>query len=203
MAMTRCTIGLCLALPSLCQTPGEATISGKITDALTHQPIAGASVNYCCSVRGYVNSDANGAYSFHLTPDDSVGYLTVSKKGYATFDQASSERSLVHLRPGVAETRDFELSPSAHITGRLTDRDSGNPLAGFIVIAALQKSQYSIMASAKPTNTDGSFAIIADLNPGNYILEIDPPSGERISAEKESEAGAAPHRRCSSAPGRQ
>jgi len=36
---------------------------------------------------------------------------------------------------------------------------------------------------AQPSAADGAFAIKADLNPGDYTLEIDPPSDTRISAE--------------------
>ncbi len=107
----------------------------------------------------------------------------ISKKGYVPVDPSLYfDKSLLHLKPGDALTRDFELNPPAHITGHLVDRDSGKPLTGFVVIAALQQEgRFGLTAQANPSAVDGSFAIIADLNPGQYKLEIDPLAGGKRS----------------------
>src|ERR1017187_5077996 len=91
------------------QSAGEVAFSGKVTDAVTHQPIAGAEITYCCSHYATATSDINGDWSFHVTPDDSGGNLSIAKQGYA-FTGAS-----LPARPGVSQTHDFELTPAARI----------------------------------------------------------------------------------------
>ena len=123
------------------QTPGEATVSGRVTDAITHQPIAGATVLYCCVHRADAVSDADGRYSFHVKADATPDRITVARKGYAQLDPGVYRDEVVlSLKAGDAETRDFELSPAAHLSGHVTDRDSGKPLAGFVIMAAAQGS---------------------------------------------------------------
>jgi hypothetical protein len=88
----------------------------------------------------------------------------------------------VRLKPGASETQDFELSRVANISGHLIDRDSGNPIAGFSVHAIRRASPPGNEAElqSEPSGTDGSFAI-ASLAPGEYSLEIDPPTSGKIS----------------------
>src|SRR5271168_3515170 len=119
----------CVLILLLAQAGSEVTLSGRITDCVTHQPVAGAEVTYCCAHYATATSDINGAWSFHVVPDDSGGTLTLAKSGYA-FGQAS-----IPARPGVSQTRDFELIPAARISGHIVDGDSGKPLAGFVVSA--------------------------------------------------------------------
>jgi len=79
--------------------------------------------------------------------------------------------------------RDFEMRPGAHISGHIVDRDSARPLPGFSVLAKAQTNR-SVFYWSKPSAEDGSFEILNDLSPGDYVLEIDPPSKGRISAGK-------------------
>jgi hypothetical protein len=157
---------------------GDVTLAGKITDAITHLPIAGAQVDWCCA-RVAANTDAMGTWSLHIKPTDSEGEVTVSKSGYGGVTMSV---------PQVAASRtlDFELQKAAHLSGRIVDRDTGKPLAGFVVVAAAHQGQQSVFAdfAAKPSAADGSFAITADFRPGDYFLEIDPPSGARIRSEE-------------------
>src|SRR6516162_562601 len=83
--------------PILCcaQSAGEATLSGRITDAATHQPIEGAQIS--CRVGpgvkpATVTSGPDGAYSVRLPASGRVG-LAISKAGYSTLDVASSDRT--------------------------------------------------------------------------------------------------------------
>lgn len=73
---------------ALSQTAVPVTFSGRITDSVSHQPITGAQISYCCGDRGAVAvSDAGGAYSLRITTEETRGSLNVSKPGYASADE--------------------------------------------------------------------------------------------------------------------
>jgi hypothetical protein len=163
----------------------EATISGKITDAITHQPLAGARVEYCCLHRVFVVSGSDGAYLLKVVTDDGGGVLTVTKSGYGRVESA-------RLKPGLSEqTRDIELRPAAHIIGRLLDRDTDKPLAGFTVTAMPASGANGAPSFGEPSGADGTFAIDADLNPGDYMLEFRTPSRSNLTFGKVAQ-GAVP-----------
>jgi hypothetical protein len=202
--MKLCFVGLFLAGFCFGQSGGEATLSGHITDAATHQLIEGAEIS-CLGGPGRepaaVKSDANGAYSIRVPAGRRVG-LAVSKSGFSPLDLRSSDRTELRLNPGDSETRDFELSRPGSISGHLVDRDTGKPLAGFYIhaihwFAGLENST-GFRYPAAPTSGDGSFSI-ADLPPAGYALVVDPPMGGRIrvpekdpDAKKKDETGYGP-----------
>ncbi len=201
--MRRAVAGLFFATRCFGQPISEATLSGKITDAATHQPIEGAQI----SNRGgrgakpaIATSDANGAYTIHLPASQRAG-LAISKAGYSTLDIASSDRTSVRLNPGDTETRDFELSKPGSLSGHLVDRDSGKALSGFYIhairwYAGLENST-GFRYPAPPTSADGSFSI-ANLPPASYVLVVDPSMAGKIivpespPAKKKDEAGYGP-----------
>jgi hypothetical protein len=143
---------------------GEVTLAGRITDSITHQPIADAEITYCCAHYASAKSDASGAWSVPVVPGEETGTLTMTKAGYA---------------PGSAKTTagarkfDIELTPAAHISGRIVDRESGAPLKGFVVNVQAQSGRMQF--GARASSEDGSFTIVAPMLPGAYIVEIDPP----------------------------
>ena len=183
--MKRCAVGLFLASLCLAQTGGEATLSGRITDAATHQPIEGVQIS---SQRGRggkpasATSDASGAYSIRL-PAGERAALAISKAGYSTLDLRSTDATQVRLHPGDSEKRDFEMSKPGSISGHLADRDSGKPLTGFYIHAIRwyegAENNTGFRYPAPATSGDGSFAI-ENLPPSNYVLVIDPPMGGKI-----------------------
>jgi hypothetical protein len=183
--MKRCISGLFFISLCFAQTGGEATLSGRITDAATHQPIEGAQISFRGGRGGgsaSVTSDANGAYSIRL-PASERASLAISKAGYSTLDLRSSDQTDVRLNAGDSETRDFELSKPGSLSGHLLDRDSGKPLPGFYIhairwYAGLENST-GYRYPAAPTSGDGSFSI-SDLPPATYVLVVDPPMGGKI-----------------------
>jgi len=199
--MRRCVAGLLFAGLCFGQGGGETTISGRITDAATHQPIGGAQISYRGGPGGKpssVMSDANGAYTIRLPAPQRAG-LAISKTGYSTLDSASSDRTDVRLNAGDSETRDFELSKPGSLAGHLTDRDSGKPLAGFYIrairwYAGLENST-GFRYPAAATAADGSFSI-ASLPPASYVLVVDPPMAGKIGVgaqdSRKDEAGYGP-----------
>jgi hypothetical protein len=153
------------------QAAGEVAITGRVTDALTHQPIAEATVGLCCP-RVDTTADSNGTYKLPAKaggPEQPL--IVVAKTGYAT------------IREPLSEKRNFELSPCAQIAGRLTDRDTGKPIPGFTVTAWRLTEERPEEYQGR-SGEDGGFVIAADLAPGRYVLEIDPPAHGRVVAGK-------------------
>jgi hypothetical protein len=91
-------------------------------------------VVYCCP-RAVITADENGAWSLDASPDGSPGTVTVDTPSPAF----APLRIPLNLRPGASEERSFELMPSARISGHVLDRDTGKPLAGFMVMAQGRK----------------------------------------------------------------
>ncbi len=165
---------LLIALLFLAQTGDNATLSGRITDALTHQPIAGANVS-CGGVRSV--TDANGKYSLALIPGTPIAFINISIKGYPMVPPAI-EKTPVRIARGDSLTRNFELTPSATISGHLLDRDSGKPIAGFVLTARSGNTSWN----GPRSGSDGAFSL-NDLEPGDYRIEINPPIESKIVSE--------------------
>ena len=157
---------LWIAALLLTQGGDETTLSGRITDALTHQPIAGA--NIVCA-GGRATTDENGAYSLHVRPGFPIGIIAIMKKGYPELPFAIGKPP-IRIAPGTSVTRDFELMLSAVISGHLLDRDTGKPIAGFAITARGGNATWT----GPPSGSDGGFRF-NDLKPGDYTIEIDPP----------------------------
>jgi hypothetical protein len=151
-------------------TAGDAAISGRVTDAITHLPIAGVKVAYCCTLATGA-TDAFGSFLLHVEPAFPESRFTIAKEGYVTVQKTV---------PGGPRDRDFELMPSAHLSGRLVDGDSGEPVAGFWVDATYKGFPPGIHL-ARPSGKDGSFAISGEMTPGNYIVRARPPKEYRFT----------------------
>src|SRR5579862_8775807 len=92
------------------QAPARATLSGKVTDAITHQPIEGAMVSFGGAGGASSISDANGEWMLHFDADGFESILEFYKNGYAT------EALRLRVKSGAAETHDYELKRGATIS---------------------------------------------------------------------------------------
>jgi hypothetical protein len=173
--MKPCIPALVFCCAAFSQTGAEITISGRITDALTHQPVAGANVLYGGAQAA---TDATGAYSVHVKTTGHLGFFVISKTGYVPL-MTLLEKTRAGVAPGSSQTRDFELIPPAIISGRLVDRDSGEPLAGFTVSAATHGNQS--LRTGPRTGPNGTFTF-TNLNPEDYILEFIPPASGKVAS---------------------
>ena len=88
-----------------------------------------------------------------LWPGETNRLLLIHKTGYADFQEEFVVKS------GGSETHDFELTPGAHLSGHVVDRDSGAPLKGFTVYAHDGPGSEGISYYSKPSGEDGAFAI--------------------------------------------
>lgn len=128
---------------------GKATISGKVVDATTNQPIQNASVEAKsrldpsfenASAAGAL-TDANGNYTLNLPAGS---YQIVSQRG----SYLSEAYDGVDCGDGCSRTTgpattvtngqnltniNFSLDPAATVSGTVTDKETGAPLAGVMV----------------------------------------------------------------------
>jgi hypothetical protein len=121
-----CTTLVLFAISGVAQSLPDAILSGRVTDSLTHQPVAGARMWADPDVR--TTTDQDGMYSLRLpVRDPAMTVLWADKAGYAPFRPGP-----VTLKPGGVTRYDVEMNPAATISGRLFDRDSDEPLGGFL-----------------------------------------------------------------------
>ncbi len=161
-----------LALCGACFGQTVATVSGRVTDSLTHQPVVGASVTFCCGrSAARVTTDASGAFLMKVQPDGTLSSVQIVKQGYARTPVFRK----VDVHAGESVVQEYELTPAGEISGRLRDRDSGRPLAGFVAILS-SRGGGTWHVTSRP---DGSFRF-EDITDGEYTLEIDSPAVERI-----------------------
>lgn len=145
--------------------PGE--IAGTVTDAVTTNPISGATVSfYSGSIfLGSVLTDVNGDYLLSgLAPGN---YTVVAS---ATDYQTASVGAIV--LSNTTTSVDFALQPNpGGIAGTVTDASNGNPVSGATV------DIYSGFTLVTSTVTDGSGNYsVSGLAPGTYIVAGSAPN---------------------------
>ncbi len=140
---------------------GGTTIRGRVTDAGTHRPIPGATVNLRAADPAHAaHADTEGRYELAGVP---VGYddrVRFRAPGYGEYDYR------VRLVPEEGLDLDIGLLPGRRATGRVLDRD-GQPVAGAFVVAAarLYRQQYDDWQDDRvSTRSDGEGRfVLADL----------------------------------------
>ena len=131
-------VWLALLPPNIAaQTQGSATVSGIVTDAVTHLPVWGANVNVGGSGMG---TDESGSYSISVKPG--AFRLRVARGGYL------ANIAEIEIHDGDLLRRDLEIRPAPRIAGTITDADTGQPIRGCLVFAmrrimALGQSWYT------------------------------------------------------------
>ena len=122
-------------------TESTATITGRVTDAETGDPVSGATIT-----AGSEQTTTDSGGSFSLGVDATSYTLTVSKQGYQT-----STPLRVTVGPGETQNVIITLTKStATINGRVTDAESGDPVRGVTVTTD---------GGQTTTDTDGSFSL--------------------------------------------
>ena len=145
-----------------------ATISGIVTNALTHLPLQGAAIT---ANGGIARTDIEGRYSLSVAPPATVN-LAASRTGYFAVAKPAT------LVAGETLQRSFELRPLLKISGVVEDYDTGERIPGCHVFAmqriyALGRA-WDVPAGLITADTRYGQFEIRNLEPGDYVLEIVP-----------------------------
>lgn len=125
--------------------PTTGTIAGLVTDALTGQPLAGATV-VTSPATATVTTNAQGAYSIPNVPTGSYS-VTASHAGY----NANSTTAVAVA--SLTVTVNLALTPQGgSIAGIVTDASNGQPIAGASVTTQPPTSSVT-------TNAQGGYSI--------------------------------------------
>jgi hypothetical protein len=132
------------------------SVSGTVTDSVTHKPVHPAQVRVVSGPGDL--TDAEGHYSLNGVPAGELK-LRIESSGYRRLDTGSS------LAQGDSLKLDFELRPLARVTGKIVDKDTGDPITRRVLLE--QKDGFG-GGYAQP-DKNGGFEF-ADLEPGDYSL---------------------------------
>jgi hypothetical protein len=143
---------------SLVANPG--TISGAVTDSLTHAPIAGATVG-CTGTNGCTSTTTagDGTYSLPGLPEGSY-QVTASAAGYT--GQTSNP---INVGPGGTPTQNFALAPlSGTISGTVFESDGTTPIN-----AATVACTGTLTCTPATTGSSGTYTL-SNLPEGSYQI---------------------------------
>jgi hypothetical protein len=165
---------LLLCAPLAAQNVGR--ITGTVVDAATNQPIAKVHVGSVTgdpSANTFVGTltEVDGAYTLENVPAGLVR-ITINLEGYRFVADPPGREPGFHLSAGETVRRDYALHRRGRIYGHLTDRETGDPVPGHVVIAtrteALQSAYWEFPSSQK-----GAEFEIPELDAGLYYLKIE------------------------------
>jgi hypothetical protein len=176
--MLRTTIAAGLCAPIFLFAQNTGTITGKVTDAATHQPVPGVHVSSTTGGPGsnFVGSltGVDGSYTLENVPAGAV-HMILNLDGYKLLIDPPGRGASFPLGIGETLRRDFTMHPQARIYGRLIDRDTGKPITGHTVSAVLRESRPGITYVIDRSGEQKADRFnIGNLDPGDYLIEIDP-----------------------------
>lgn len=130
-------------VPPPTSTPEPRALNGRVEDAYTGKPIAGAEV----TAGGVLTAtNADGRYYFDDVPQ--AGKITITAEGYRGLE----------MDTGVVNQLDVKLRPSS-VSGRVTDGSTGKPLAGVLVKLVLPAAPITPTTSITPTDAITATAV--------------------------------------------
>ena len=161
-------------------------IRGRITDAGTGAPIAGAVVTLQpeSGNQAAVRADENGLYAFTNLASGTYRVSAEPPEFRATYVYASfydssrpKDRGAIVLQTGEVRSRvDIELARSVAISGRVVD-EWGQPVAG-VSVGASARFPARAMFPGRATDDRGIFRVFG-LEPGRYFVCTNPGPGQR------------------------
>jgi hypothetical protein len=174
-----------LVAPAAAAAAPTGSITGTVTAAATHLPIAGVRVcarseNFYEEVEEFcAHSAANGTYAIGDLPEERYTVEFISAvEGLNYVYQAWNgrpdpfEANLVKVTTGEVPGIDAALEEGGMIGGRVTSFSSGAPIAG-IEVCAEPKSLYAVTVCGT-TDGAGQYTILG-LSGGDYRVEFWPP----------------------------
>ena len=170
---------------SLLLQPNPGLIAGRVVDAATRDPVAGARVILSVPLETSTASattprqrltDADGQFLFDsLVPGQYQ--IRVQRTGFAPFGDAP-DASVIDVSAGQVTPIEVPLTRAASVSGRVFDT-ADRPLARFVVSALRKMISASGEAIARTaqmtyTNEAGEFLLV-DLAEGDYLVIAAPP----------------------------
>ena len=151
---------LCLAAQSR-----AGTVSGVVTDAVSHQPVAGVSLyteffGFCPSFPlDQTVTAADGSYQLK-TDDAYADMLLAYATGYAGYEIGLASG-------GGAQTVDIVLNRVAALEGTVYAPDASHPLPGMVIVADAASGEPVAAPNVDPLS--GKYAV-NDIAPGTYTV---------------------------------
>lgn len=172
---------------------GGSTLSGRAVNTVTKEGIPEVEISFCpasapnpnaptgpvfCDLPNALSviTDDTGSYSFR-PPAGQYLVIAENKQGFIP-----SPGSLGLITIAGDTHRDFEMTPLAHLNGRVLDPE-GNPAAGYVVAVDSACSGCTAM-QVKVSNQDGEFSF-TDLPPdGSFLVSVSPKTQDPKLDEK-------------------
>jgi len=155
-------------------------ISGRVTDAVTGAPVAGASMDVYNQAGGYLTgttTDASGQYtvtsalatgSYRIRTSNVSGYINEAFDNIACAPCPTDTGALVAVTAASTTAGiDFHLARGASFTGTVTAASGGAPISGVNVYVYSAQGTYLTYGT---TNSAGVYALRAGLPAGAYYL---------------------------------
>jgi hypothetical protein len=142
-------------------TPNPGSITGTVTDSVTHAPISGANIT-CSATPACAGTTTAGNGTYTLSGLSEGTYqVTAAATNY------QSQTIAVTVGPGGTPTQNFALTPnSGTISGAVTDSVTHNPIFGASVSC-------NGPPSCTPTTTDsGGTYLLNNLTEGSYQVMV-------------------------------
>ncbi|WP_276089413.1 TonB-dependent receptor [Pedobacter sp. JY14-1] len=106
---------ICMLFPFSMAASGLAEFKGKVTDAVTHEPLAGATV-YISDLKATTTTNDEGAFTLRNVPSRGRFLIEVRYVGYKTYSQvvdlSSPEGLDIALTPSVIESAEIVVTGS-------------------------------------------------------------------------------------------
>ena len=172
-------VSLCLAVaPQLQQATGTGFIGGRVIEAQTGRPIAGASIYLSQSRGGYRQangrSDAAGTFSFDSLAPGSFSVTAVQDgfvSGAVGKRRLHGDEAWLVLGPGSRrENVSIVMFRSATVSGRVVD-ERGNPVAGVRIHAWPRERRSNAYLPSAATDRNGVYRI-SGLVPDDYVVAL-------------------------------
>lgn len=151
-----------LSIAVVAAAQGTGTVTGSVSDAVTHRPIQGAFIN-AVKARA-INLTRDGTFTLKDIPAGSIT-IKASAPGY---NPASVD---LQLGVGAILKQDFELRRRAQLTGKLVDQETGQPVNGPVTLSGAGRGE-ALFFPRRSMFARGMFRI-GDLEPGDYTLELE------------------------------
>ncbi len=190
---------LVLTAQTVLQPGVPGTVEGRVTNAVTGEPINGATVNlYSVNGRGAAavqpqsgSSQSDGVFHFDSVPQGS--YLVVSQASGFSSGRGYSPRQRITVGSGQQVTGVFiQLSPQGSISGKVLDEE-GKPLGHARVqtySTYTNRGKLQLRRNRSTTTNEAGEYTLSKLDSGRYFVSAEYQGGEKEKEAAESAAGA-------------